>query len=99
MAPSIAPEWANNNFLGAHMPLPAFIVIAIIIILVYCILLSVGCAAIRRRQNRDKKPCDDVELTVIITCPSEEGNRMGDDVVGVPGKARLNKVQSWQEGF
>jgi len=54
MAPTSEPTWKKNNFLNLHIPLPAFIMIAIVAILLYCIILSCGCAALRRRRTGGK---------------------------------------------
>lgn len=89
MVSDAKPAWDKNNFLKTKMSLPAFMIIAIIIILIYCIFVSSGCATARRRSSSKVKVLGDVELAIINTNNTNNASEPQDEVVTVPSKARV----------
>jgi len=89
MTPSSEPAWTKNNFLNSHISLAVFTVIAIIAIIVYCIILSFGCAALRKRQNGETKLAGDgQELAVMTAFLTGDQRWEGSGGITVPARAR-----------
>jgi len=91
------PKWGKNNFLDLHMPLFGFILLIIVVILIYCIIVSMACVYARKVQNSKvlKSAAGDVELGVVLVSEqvqveNEAEIHLQDAVLAKPSRARIH---------